>query len=159
MRDPDIEGPSGRAWLYRVPEAMAGRHTSLAAWLVNRPGAHPFWQWWFVAVVHLRDTPGVGKAYKRYPEAEYEFMIYSIDPTSCPNPEPDDPDGYPALSPLDVVEQFHGVRDPDVERICEGAVRAIVNGNISPDQDYRHAWSLLLAGTVQHFKEGRHPTH
>lgn len=155
MRDPDMAGPCGRAWTYRIPKE---NNSGVAAWLVNRPGAHPFWQWWFVAMIHLRDTPGLPPAYKRYPEAEYEFMIYSIDPTDCPNPEPDDPDGYPALSPIDVVEQFHGVSDVDASRICEGAIRAIVNGVASPDQDYRSVWRAMLETTVQHFKEGRHPT-
>jgi hypothetical protein len=158
MRDPDTTGPCGRAWLYRAsPDAKP--HASISQWLVNRPGAHPYWQWWTVSVVHLRDLPGLKPAKKHYPEAEYEFMIFSIDPEQRPDPEPDDPRGYPHLVPLDVVVQFHGVTDRDAERICQSAISAIMNGLLSPDQDYRQAWKESIRATVSHFAAGKHVEH
>ena len=156
MREPDLKGACGKAWLLK---AQADKPASLASWLVNRPGAHPHWQWWLVSVVHLRDVPGLPPANKQYPEAEFEFLIYSIDPTSCPNPVPDDDGGYPHLIPFDVVEHFHGIQDGEAVRLCEGAIYSIVEGIISPDQDYRPVWSQLIAGTVRHFVEGKHPIH
>ncbi len=157
MREFDLVGQCGKAWLLKMPEDS--QKAGLASWLVNRPGAHPYWQWWLVGVTHLRDVPGMKPAHKKYPEAEYEFLIFSIDPTACPNPEPDDPNGYPHLTPIDVVEQFHGIKDSDAVRLCEGAVQGIVNGVISPDQDYRSMWSQMIAGTVAHFSQGKHLEH
>jgi hypothetical protein len=126
-------------------------------WLVNAPGAHPLWQWWVVALIHLRPIEGVRPAHKRYPEAEHEFIIFSIDPESCPEPDPEKAaEGYPHLVPIDVVEQFHGVGDHDAKRICESAVRAIVGGVLSPDQDYRGAWKKCIEGTVAHYRAGKH---
>lgn len=156
MRDPDAQGPYGRAWLLQDTSGKPDYQANCGSWLVNCPSAHPFWHWWLVGLVSLRDIPGVKPAHKKYPEAEYEFMIYSIDPERCPNPEPDDPSGYPHLTPFDVLEQFHGVTDHDASRICMSAVHAIVNGVMSPDQDYRSAWKATLAATVQHFREGAH---
>lgn len=130
----------------------------ISSWLVNMPGAHAFWAYWTLSIVSLRDFPGVPPANKRYPEAEYEFMIMAINPEACPNPDPDlVADGYPWLEPLDVVEQFHGISEMDCRRLAEGAVKTILSGKISPDQDYRSAWKALIAGTVQHLVEGRHP--
>lgn len=158
MREPDKVGPYGRAWLLkRQEEASLAQTACLASWLVNRREAHLLWQWWLVSVVHLRDIPGVPSANKRYPEAEYEFLIYAINPEFCPDPVPDDPAGYPHLIPFDVIEQFHGITDQDVTRLCEGAVYAILAGQVSPDQDYRSIWKALIAETVRHFAEGRHP--
>lgn len=157
MRDPDLQGPCGKAWLLRLSNARPDQAAGIASWLVNRPGAHPLWQWWLVGVTHLRDLPGVKPAFKKYSDAEYEFIIYSIDPESCPSPTPDDPKGYPMLKPVDVIEQFHGITDKDASRLCESAIRVIVNGNLSPDQDFRSVWSRMVAGTVQHLAEGAHP--
>lgn len=156
-RPPDIEGPRARAWLVPNRIAKPDHAASLACYLVNAPHAHPAWQWWRVCVIHLRDIPGVKPAHKRYPAAEYEFMIYAIDPTTRPEPDPDNPEeGWPYLVPIDVIEQFHGVSDRDAVRVCHLAVTAIANGFLSPDQDYRTAWRGCLAATVADFASGTH---
>jgi hypothetical protein len=161
MREPDQKSPFGRAWqidLSKAPDCPE-KPGMVATWLINVPGAHPFWSYWTITVMSLRDLPGVKPAFKKYPEAEYEFMILTVDPERCPEPDPDEiaAKGHPFLTPVDVVEQFHGVTDQDASRIAEGAVNAILTGNISPDQDFRPFWRKLIAGTVQHFVAGKHP--
>lgn len=151
-REPDQQGPAGRAWLLKEDE---NRLATLAGWLVNCPKAHPAWQWWVVGSCHLRDIEGLPTAKKRYPEAEFEFLIFTVDPVAHPEPDPEKP-RYRALEPLDVVEQFHGVSDRDAARICAAAVRAIVNGLLSPDQDARRDWRASIEKTVEHFKSGAH---
>jgi hypothetical protein len=84
MRAPDVTGPFGRAWVVKKPIVKPDHNASLSEWLINVPGAHPFWEYWY-------------------------------------------------------------------------AVQAIVNGRISPDQDFRSMWHQLLARTVEHFREGKHP--
>lgn len=160
MREPDQQSQHARAWnldITKAPEGP-GKEAGITCWLINVPGAHAFWAYWTITVISLKDLPGVPPAKKQYPEAEYEFIIMAIDPERCPNPDPDRiiVDGYPWLTPLDVVEQFHGISEVDCRRLAEGAVQAILSGRISPDQDFRSAWKGLIAGTVQHFIEGRH---
>jgi hypothetical protein len=161
MREPDQQSPYARAWNLDISKAPEGptKPAAVSSWLVNMPGAHAFWSYWTLSIISLRDLPGVPPAKKKYSEAEYEFMILAIDPERCPNPDPDViiVKGYPWLTPVDVIEQFHGISEMDCRRLAEGAVRAILSGQISPDQDYRSAWKSLIAGTVQHFVEGRHP--
>ncbi len=159
MREPDLAGPCGRAWKMPNKNELPSHQAHISSWLVNRPGAHPFWQWWVVSMIHLRDLPGVPAAHRHYQDAEFEFTIFSIDPERCPNPQPDDPNGYPHLVPLDVVEQFHGVSDADASRICLSAIQAIVQGILSPDQDYRQSWKESIRQTVEHFASGRHTTN
>jgi hypothetical protein len=157
-REPDAKGIAGRAWNLSGTSAKTPAQTaSIAGWLVNVRGAHPMWEWWMVSVVHLRPIEGAPPAQKKYPTAEYEFMIFSINPEKCPEPDPAKADdGYPHLVPIDVVEQFHGVSDKQAARICEDAVRAIVRGLISPDQDYRSAWNRAIQVTAEHFRSGAH---
>lgn len=157
MRAPDVTGPFGRAWVVKKPIVKPDHNASLSEWLINVPGAHPFWEYWYIALIHLRDIPGVPPAHKKYPEAEFEFIIAAISPEVRPAPDPDEARGFPLMTPTDVAEQFHGITDHDAVRVCEAAVQAIVNGRISPDQDFRSMWHQLLARTVEHFREGKHP--
>lgn len=153
MRDPDLTGKAGRAW--KAPLDSDQPHGTLAGWLINVPKAHPFWSWWAINMIHLRDIEGVPPAKKHYPEAQYEFLIYAINPELCPEPDPDKPP-YPHLVPVDVCEQFHGVLDVDAVRICELAVLSIVDGRLSPDQDFRSAWHNTIQTTAEHYRQGKH---
>jgi hypothetical protein len=105
--------------------------------------------------ISLREIPGVEPASKHYPQAEYEMTIYSVNPEEMPNPDPDRPP-FPHLLPLDVVEQFHGVTEAQVERLAVWCVRAVVDGVLSPDQDFRSEWRRTIQVTVQHLREGCH---
>lgn len=158
MKTPDIEGKFGRAWIAGGKRTV-DHSASLGSWLLNIPGAHLLWEYWIVGVVHLRAIPGGRPAKKHYPEAEYEFIIASINPEACPKPDPESTIGYPCLTPVDVVYQFHGVNDRDALRIGELAIKAMVDGRISPDQDFRSAWDRVLDATVAHFRSGKHVEH
>jgi hypothetical protein len=158
VRDPDLKGVGGRAWNLPLVSRVADHDACLGLWLVHSPPSHPFWPWKLVSVIHLRDIPGVKPALKRYPEAEYEFMIMAINPETCPNPDPEDyRHGYPLLEPPDVVEQFHVKNnDHDAKRILEACISGIMSGSILPDEDYRSRWKETIAGTAAHFRSGAH---
>lgn len=159
MREPDVTGPFAKAWFFSNKDPKVPDHQAcLGSWLLNMPGAHPFWSYWLVTCVHLRDIPGVKPAHKKYPEAEFEFSIHSIDPERCPEPDPDKAlEGFPLLSPVDVVEHFHGLSDRDALRVAEAGINAMCHGRISPDQDFRAEWHRVITGTVEHFRQGGHP--
>lgn len=152
MRAPDFQGGRGRAW-HNTQKTKPDHEACIGAVLLNVPGAHPLWSWWCVSMVHLRALPGVPPATIHYPAAEYEFMIFSVDPERCPSPEPDQGQ-YPHLEPFDVVYQFHGVSDDQAKRIFELAVQSCVDGRMSPDSDYRSAWKRTIDATVEHFITG-----
>ena len=164
MRDPDKQQGPTRAWLIaKSAVTRPDQEATIAGWLVNGP-FHPLWQWWMLSIVHLRDLPGVPPAQKRYPEAEYEFMIVSLNPEKGV-PDIDelertgtwgDPEKPPFLTPIDVTEQFHGITDAQAHEIAEKAVNAILDGWISPDQDFRSSWSRVIASTIDHYRRGVH---
>ena len=118
-------------------------------------GANPFWSYWMVAIVHLRDIPGVPPARKSYADAEFEFLIATIDPEKAPNPDPD-LGPWPLLRPMDCVVHFHGVIDDQAAKLLELAVRDMVLSAESPDSDYREAWKRKIWATVEHMTTG-HP--
>lgn len=157
FRQPDRTGAAGRAWLRQCKSDVPDHQATLASWLVNVYGAHPFWQWWAVSVVHLRDVPGQSRpAHKAYPEAAYEFLIVAIDPAWPEASSTADDLELPFLSPIDVCEQFHGVDDANAFRFCGMAVDLIVGGRLSPDQDYRSVWREVVRDSIAHLRDGRH---
>lgn len=169
--EPTEVGLYGRAWLTKHTSGQTPKpdwDASLAQWQLNVPKAHPFWSWWLVNLVHLRPIEGVRPAHKKYPEAEYEFLVMALDPDSNMALDPDskipDPDTvladtvfYRYLMPPDFVHQFHGLDDTQAKELCKLAIRTVVRGGLSPDQDYRAIWKKVLMSTVEHMALGGHP--
>lgn len=172
MRPPDKEGIA-RAWRFRhTPEAELAHHAEhghisagLATWIINGP-YHPFWSWWLVGVVHLRELPNAGPPVIVVPGATHEMVCYTLDPDP-PAGRPAVPDldrceagdlhgGLPGLlHPADWVVQFTVPEDRVAVHIAELAVDAIVAGD-SCDSDYRGAWERTITQTAAHYNEGRH---
>lgn len=156
MKEPDVKGPAAEAWQIANPPTQPVATAAVAGWLIHSTHFHPFWRWWSLSVVHLRDVEGVPAAVKDYPEAEYELMILSLDP-EADAPDPDHPEGgYPFLMPPDLSHQFHGITDAEAQGLALVAVRAICAGRISPDADYRSIWKGTIAGTIDCIREGGH---
>jgi hypothetical protein len=164
MRDPDFSG-AARAWrIADTAKSEPAHEASIAAWLVNGP-FHPLWSWWMVAVISLRDIPGVPPAHRQYPEAEYEFLVMSIDPdVGVPDLEAiergddwavvKDGERHKFLSPADAVVHFHGVDDVGALAVGEECISAIVRGAASPDSDWRSWWQAAIPSTVEHVRTG-----
>lgn len=160
MKDPDRLGVAGKAWDLGGPENQStpDHSASLAAWAVNVPGAHPFWSWWLVHVIHLRDIPGVRPAHKHYPGAEYEIGIHAISPDEYPiDIEHGRRVGWSLLTPADFCLQIDGINDQQAAKIGGLVISAIVDGRLSPDQDYRRHWTIAVTETINHMKAGLHP--
>lgn len=166
MRDPDLSGVA-RVWRVRLTPENVAAHTadwgyepsSLADWIVNGP-YHPFWSWWYIGVVHLREVAGAPPPNRRYPAAEYEIMCLSLNPDGEPG-RPKIPDldkleagditgGLPGfLTPADWVVQFDGCTDEQAVEVGTLAVTAISHGQ-SCDSDFRSWWEKAIPNTVKH---------
>jgi hypothetical protein len=159
MREPDREGSCGKAWLIRRPSAKElatspNWAATVASWLLYVPGAHPMWHSYALAVVHLREVPGAPPPHKTYPDAEYELMIYALNPKVQHDPD----DFKPAfLQPANLVEQFHGLTDSKAAKLAEQLAAAFVNGDASPDTDFRTHTRQVLRDTIEHLALGGHP--
>jgi hypothetical protein len=150
MRAADRKGLVAEAWLSRAVPERPQQEASLVQWVVKGP-FHPAWEYWVLAVISLEEIPGAPSAHKKYPEAEYELMIVSLNP-ECYPPDPDVADGLDFLLPIDLIYQFDGVSDAQAMEIASLAVQAICDGRISPDQDFRSVWEKALDATVRKYK-------
>lgn len=162
MAEPTLSGPQGHAWRVPLWRTDPAHEACLAVWLVEAPGYHPAWSRWLMNLIHLRDIPGVKPAHRKFPSATHELVIAALDPESYGEHDaviagtPPKDFGWQHLTPIDVIEQFEVPADQMAVRIAELSVGCILDGKLSPDQDYRRVWHDVLATTAQHLREGRH---
>jgi hypothetical protein len=154
-RPPTIEGHSARAWIITAHPQHPDETASVAAWLLYMPGAHPFWAYWMLSVVHLRNIEGQSRpAIKHHDDATHELIVLTLNPEHAP-PDPARWDHVHYLEPFDQVIQFTVPTDADAAKLLELAVRRCCDGYLSPDQDYRDVWRRAVAETAAHAR-GEH---
>jgi hypothetical protein len=159
---PTFAGVGGSAWRLELP-AVGQRRTrdedgTVGGFILHVPGAHVLWDHYAISVVHLRPIEGVRAPTKRFETATHEFLIMSLNPEQ-PLPSSlrvDDEFRLNYLTPIDVVEQFEVPDDVGADHILEMAVRAIVDGFASPDQDWRLWWAGAIKATAAHYRDGTH---
>lgn len=124
-RSPDLRGDAGMAWLV---SAAARAHnpsdTTIAAYLLSLPNAHLVFRWWQIAIIHLRDVPGMAPAPKHYPGAEYELAIHVLDPLKWPQME---------FVGMTLRVQFHGTNDEGCRGLLRKLTEEIVDGKLPPE--------------------------
>ncbi|WP_339098268.1 hypothetical protein WDJ50_18525 (plasmid) [Deinococcus sp. VB142] len=125
MSTQTLTGPVGTATRVSA-EALTFAPTCIAAWFLDLPPAHPHWPRYLLSVVDLAPHPGLADAVLHYPEAQYELLIIALNPER--DPQPNDPDTWQHLMPLNVVVQFHGVTRAQAEALVDEAAQWCVDG-------------------------------
>ncbi len=158
---PTFEGPAGKVWTFAPPPADGDpRHATTIgqSYLAFAPQAHPLWSWHALMAVALRDVPGLPPAIRHYDGAEYELMVWALDPQ---HPAPD-PRAWPLpgnlhmLQPADAVVQFHGTGDDGAAELTRLCAEAVAAGVLVPDSDHRESWRRIVEATAEHFQAGGH---
>jgi hypothetical protein len=152
---PDVEGTHGRAWRVTHPREAEDYPTSLKGWLVYQPRSHPFWSWYMVGGVALRDEPGVSSAHKQFAAATHEFLIAALDPTK-PLPMIHNWRQAAYMRPLDLVHQIELPNDYAAQEILDLIVERACTQGVQLDEDNRRWWQGSLDTTAQHYREGVH---
>lgn len=163
MRAPDFEGAGNwSAWCVKLPPVgeryKPDADATVATWLLHCPGAHAFWSYWWIYLIHLRPIEGERKpAVIVVPGAGWEMTSFAQDPAVPP--DPDDAEQTMAfLSPVDWQVQFGEVKtDREAERVALAVVNAIMSGKVSPDSDFRQFWKDTIPSTAAHYAAGGHP--
>lgn len=173
-RPPDFEGVA-RAWRIRAGDATERGHADSwghgsagvgADFLIHGP-YHPFWNWWYVSIIHLRPIESAPPPHVHFPGATHEVLCLSLDPEPR-NGRPAFPDleriesgdvehGLPGfLQPADWVVQVVLPSDEEARRLGDLIARHICAGQ-SCDSDFRGYWERTLATTAEHLRLGGHP--
>jgi hypothetical protein len=161
---PTLAGVRGNAWratLRPVGQRLKPDHdASVARWIVQAPGCHPFWDHWALTVIHLRPIEGVPAPVIRTPGATHEVLFLSLNPEEPLPPLDTTTWGphyrLPFMSPPDLATQIAVANDAVADHMLELAIATIVSGGASPDQDFRAWWEKSFAETAGHFNAGKH---
>lgn len=160
--EPTYSGPGGKAWKcgLTLPETAseedrAAFEASVGEYIIHAPHAHPFWSWYYLAGITLRDIPGSPPASRQFEGATHELLVLSLDPDK-PAPRPNGEFGQQGalhpLSPPDHVIQTMFVNDEQFGEIVDLFAQAVVNGVLSPDCDWRERWRQTMTHTVDHYR-------
>lgn len=142
---PDLAGPHGRAWRCDhlaglVQDGVKAEDDAvLVSWCVEAAWAHPVWHSYWICLVHLRPMPDARETKVYLAGATHEFWLYALNPQE-PRTQLVEA-GKPAfLNPMNFAAQLVCADDAQALSSIETTVREIVNGQLSPDTDFRRAW-------------------
>jgi hypothetical protein len=141
-RAPDLTGPNGRAWKSDIA-AVARRYPggpphelTVVSWVVEARWAHPLWHSYFLCAISLREVPGWPPAQINLAGATHEVMLYALDP----NHKRALNDRHRYLQPSNFHGQWKAESDEAAAAFIEETVKLILNGQLSPDTDFRRDW-------------------
>lgn len=170
--EPDHVGMYGRAWnvLPRLIEhhgedAMSG--ADIASWLIHAPGQHPFWSWYRLSCVHLRDIEGYDPATLTAPNATHEWLLVALrsPEPSEPAVDPGDPETWgDMLTPHNFVGQYEVDGDDEhadavAAEVTDRAAWAITQGHLwaePPLSGQTEPWDSTMRNTLAHYRDGHH---
>ena len=121
-----LTGPIGTA--ERLDPNLNNKSTTLETWFLHLPPAHPIWPRYLLSVIHLRPDPAFGPARLKYPGATHELMVVALDPEK--NPQPNQPETWHHLTPINYVNQFHGLTDAGAAGLARTAAEQVVQGQL-----------------------------
>lgn len=173
MPDRREEGPYGLAVELPIRDSPEFSET-VCYWLVTGEKFHPLWTQWLLTVARLREVEGLPPVNYQFEGATHEFLITSLNPeygdkditlpSGSPGKQWSGPEafmdfavreGLPYLTPIDVSIQFEGT-DDEMSTMAIYACKAIVHGQLSPDQDFRREWKTSLVKTLAHIRGEEH---
>ena len=162
-RPSDLASTYGEAWELRATAQRPDQEASLAVWLLYVPSASPAWEYYYLAVIHLRDIDGVPPAHKDWPEAEYELMVLAVDPRCRPSAERAEAHKLQFLRPGNVRVQWDSTSDEYAAGMARDAVKAILNGVLPVEPEgivgARQLWQDAIRETADHYVDPTHGGH
>lgn len=171
--DRSEEGPYGTAAELPVKDTPEYSET-VCHWLITGTRFHPFWTQWTLVVVRLREVEGRPPIRYQFEGATHELLVIALNPEYgdkdilLPNGSPakqwsgpsaftefTERKGLPYLTPIDVCIQFEAT-DDEMTELAGYACKAVVAGQLSPDQDFREGWKVSLVKTLAHIRGEEH---
>lgn len=154
---PTLSGALGKAWHQDVAAASSGMRSgvpielTIASWIVHAPYAHPWWCYYWIGCVSLRDMEGAPPAVIHLEGGTHEILLFALNP----DVEPAIDQAPEWLEPANFVAQFIATSDEAAAERVRGVVQDVVDGRLHPDTDFISQWVARFGGSS--LKEHREP--
>jgi len=151
MRTPDYQSSNFniQAWKMKHTNEPLALKLNPVNYLIQGP-FHPLWNQWILSLVCLADFEGAEPAKKESPDMTHEIIVAAVNPDFKVNPN-EIPKDLKLLIPRDVVKQFKVPVDLDAEDLASKIIKYIIDGHLSPDQDYRSVWNQIIEKSAEHY--------
>ena len=152
-RDPDITGPTGKAWDISEMAVDETQNSVLAAHVLEYNAPDGNIMHYYAGLIHLRKVP---PSDRHYDSAAYEFAIYLINPNSEVNIDKADKGDFSGVQILPdptIACQFNGIDIHDKEAVeIEKEVIAKLfsppkhpKDRLNPEKDYNENFCAKLS--------------
>jgi hypothetical protein len=143
-----LNGPYGQAWRLAEPTftPKPGKST-IDAWLVTIPSAHPVWHSYSFTCIHLRDIPDAPPCRIALEGATHEISIYALHPES-PREPAINTCKFDTLQPINFAAQIISSSDEAARTVMMHTVAKMINGELNPDTDYQRHWVALFGDNL-----------
>lgn len=153
-----LRGVAGVAVEVVIEEVDTPDHAAtVGLWFLDCPGQSPVWSHYVLAIIHLRDIPGVRPATVDIPHATHEVMLVALDPALSPTPL--DTSSWRHLRPTNVVEQVQLPDDSAAAALLGDAAQAVVDGTLPAEPPLSGAvepWRTALIRAAAHWRGEPH---
>lgn len=151
----EMAGPAGTAERCTLPDDVP--HAGCAGWLLCCPGQSVAWDQYLLAVIHLRDVPGLPPAHRDVGGATHEVQLYALHPGT--RAVPDDSSTWVRMDPPNLIWQGHLDDDTQAVALAEMCARAMVAGILwaePPLSGQQSPWHTTLVMTTAHLRGEPH---
>lgn len=120
----------------------AGSPAALRIYVLHRPDAHPMWHSYVLSLIHLRPIDGMPPPHLEHRDSSHELSLFALDPRAPL--EASKPETYRLLHPVNLLHQLRRVTDERAGALCDAFAKAIDEGAVNPDTDWRRAQLFWL---------------
>lgn len=149
---PTHKGPYGEAW--QIELAPDDKSPMVCVFIVFAPGAHPWWHYYTVACIHLRNIDGLPSPKILLDDATHEVWVMALDPSIPPNLNKPFENH---LRPWNFAGQWKAdarLNPVDLDEAAaikvEDTVRDILSGDLNPDTDGVKGWIIRFSDSNIH---------
>ena len=140
---PVISGSAGKAWLVDLAELRRNVGTRIDElteyWVIEAPGAHPFWHSYALVLGNLRPAPG-REVFTFLPGASHEVHLYACTPQADLNKLLAGRHVNAIMHPANFLAQIIALTDDDARKRVRDSVEKVCSGALNPDTDGRWQW-------------------
>lgn len=152
---------TGEYFRVALPDERPAQDTTICAYVITAPWAHPLWSQYALYVIGLQDVDGVAPAHHKFDGTTHELLVVALNPDhtwtqATAEQQARDLKPLPYLTPVNICEQYIATDAEMVELagLCAaGCAAGVLNPETSDAPNYVRAnWLISTTKTLAHIR-------